>query len=355
MACCYSHETAIKVFIYSGANTLVNMNEKINVSSRRFKELTRESCQKKNANSLRKILTCFDDKERLDCLILNKAHKRPDRLINWHRLNTNANKFCIYEIRNSVDLYVVCPELAFVQYAANHGLIDVIRTGSALCSNFMLTDECTSGIAQVSTSVTSVAKIKKFISNNSYMSGNQQANRALRYIVQGAWSPRESALALCLTLPRQYGGFALGKITMNKQVKLLDQTYVLGQKKYKTRIPDIMITARGYDKKKYTVGIDYDSDAFHADIKSQQRDLMRENQLSLANSFRHISISTSMITDYMKLFQTVDQIRLLLKQRKHWSRMKKIETIADYDPQQYIWEKHIELWRRLFFSKNDCW
>ena len=98
--------------------------------------------------------------------------------------------------------------------------------------------------------------------HRSSQAGRQMA-RAVRYAVEGAASPMETALALMLSLPRNVGGYGLPKPRMN---------WVIDVEGGRFRVVDAYWPDAG-------VGLEYDSDAHHAEKDKIRADSLRRNEV----------------------------------------------------------------------------
>lgn len=123
--------------------------------------------------------------------------------------------------------YVVSPELAFVQYARDASLVDLLRAGTELTGSYaaLLRSPGASGDFDASgfkkgEPVTSLARLSACAEKMSCEQGVKRVRVALRYLPEGCASPMESALALLLCLPRMYGGYALPKPMVNYRIEM---------------------------------------------------------------------------------------------------------------------------------------
>lgn len=98
--------------------------------------------------------------------------------------------------------------------------------------------------------------------HESSQAGRQMA-RAVRYAVEGAASPMETALALMLSLPRSAGGYGLPKPRMN---------WVIDVEGDRCRVVDLCWPDA-------SIGLEYDSDAHHAEKDKIRADSLRRNEV----------------------------------------------------------------------------
>ncbi len=131
--------------------------------------------------------------------------------------------------------------------ARSHELVDLIAIGYALCSGYRLVGENGHVMTREKNDKpsTSVERLGDYLDRAGTMRGKTAARRALRHIANGSLSPRESSLATSLSLPLHLGGYALGKVEMNRSVMVQTKTRTDGRAIREARRPDVIITAEG--------------------------------------------------------------------------------------------------------------
>ena len=213
-------------------------------------------------------------------------------------------------------LFIVSPQLSFVQLCQKKSLIKVIQLGFQLCGRY-------NGLRfnpHVST-----ASIQSFIKSGKPLRGSKLARQALPYIRDNSASPMETACTLLLCLPYKYGGYGIPFPELNKTIPL---TY--GTRKLTSH--DFFIGDLVWQKERLVV--EYNSDKFHIDKRSLYNDVQRSNLLDL-NGIRTITITRRMLFDVYEFEQTA---LLIGKTLNH--RIKKPKG---------FYQKQIEL-RRLLFN-----
>lgn len=66
--------------------------------------------------------------------------------------------------------------------------------------------------------MTSAARIGQYLAKIDGTYGTAKARRALAYVRDGSISPTESAMAMALSMPRRFGGFAAGDVVLGENV-----------------------------------------------------------------------------------------------------------------------------------------
>lgn len=122
-------------------------------------------------------------------------------------------------VRVASGLYVSCPELCFVQLSSSGTFLDAVRWGYALCGVSAIASDSRSGLVS-RPSLTSVAAIGDYLDDSSGLRGLPAARRALAQVRDGSASPRETDLAMRLTLPGRWGGYGIGGAQLNFRIDL---------------------------------------------------------------------------------------------------------------------------------------
>ena len=117
-------------------------------------------------------------------------------------------------------MYVVSPELCFVQMCQSLGLADALELGMELCGTYALRPEGLEGMAQRDFPLIDVEALRRHLQSWQELNGIALARRAAKYITGGSASPMETKLYLLLCLPLQYGGYNLGFPELNPELDL---------------------------------------------------------------------------------------------------------------------------------------
>lgn len=113
---------------------------------------------------------------------------------------------------------VAAPELAFVQMAADLPLEQLIELGYELCGTYWrnrVDKTCSYQLPPL----TKTCHLVSYAQANPSLHGARKALRALKYVVDNSASPRESKLAIMLSLPSRCGGYGLAGFKMNHVVQ----------------------------------------------------------------------------------------------------------------------------------------
>ena len=122
----------------------------------------------------------------------------------------------------SPEISVASPELTFVQMAAVLRLPELIALGMELCGTYRRNAIRPSAFESAKPKtlydqpqLTTVQKLRDFISTAGRLNGIKEARKALKYVRDYSASPYETIIYLLLCLPRRLGGYALPEPELN--------------------------------------------------------------------------------------------------------------------------------------------
>ena len=150
----------------------------------------------------------------LHCVVQEPKNRRGIKDGHCHVLSAQMEAICLRRDNAGSFLGVVSPEVLFLQMAAQLSLIELVRLGYELCGSYTLPMAQPNyagtprGFCRRSP-LTSVAKLNEHITlccNSRYV---KNTRAALRYVVDGAASPKETELCMLMVLPRKMGGYGL--------------------------------------------------------------------------------------------------------------------------------------------------
>lgn len=217
-----------------------------------------------------------------------------------------------------VEVYVCCPELAFVQVCQLVDRQEAIYFGNIICSDFRLEPLARGGVVfrQGSDSaLTSVERIRSYLERIEGGWGTNRAASALRYMHERARSPKECALGMLLCLPSKLGGFDLGDLSFNESISIYDGRDRYGDKKYVTRYPDLLISSRDSRGGLHQVAVDYDPDSTHAGEWKSVADTRRRIEFASVRDLTHFTITSGDAADFRYLESIAERISAALGRR----------------------------------------
>lgn len=197
-----------------------------------------------------------------------------------------------------------------------------------------------------------MASIGRFLDRAQGMKGVRPARRALRYVVEHAWSPKESGLAMFYGLPCHYGGMHIGTVALNPCVEVYAGRDMFGEAKTETRYPDIVISAvhKGI---RYDVAFDYDADSTHEGGDKAVKDRRRANAIATVRNLVHFTLVASDISDFNYLVLMGERARRVLKQRRKPSLNVPRDSVEGRRALSEYRERQLELFNSFVMGMRD--
>lgn len=135
-----------------------------------------------------------------------------------HKQYSQLPPHSLYPLWNGI--YVVSPELCFVQMCKSLSFAGTVELGMELCGTYALRPNGLEESAQRDYTLINAATLPKRLESWEGLKGLPLARKASKYLVGGSASPMETKLYLLLCLPLQYGGYNLGRPELNPKLDL---------------------------------------------------------------------------------------------------------------------------------------
>ena len=214
MNICLSHDAAFRWLVR-------NRNPRITGNRTTARVLPCTSPFVSESRTLRSLLGIDDGK--LEVLVRTSAGRRDGDCLRSHYSGSAypAGSFVKVPVEGFGAVCCSSPELTFLQIAVKHTLLETVYMGYALCSSYRIDADAENGIAlreDDDEPLTSVARIGQYLAKVDGAYGTAKARRALAYVRDGSISPTESAMAMALSMPRRFGGFAAGDVVLGENV-----------------------------------------------------------------------------------------------------------------------------------------
>lgn len=214
MNICLSHDAAFRWLVR-------NRNPRITGNRTTARVLPCTSPFVSESRTLRSLLGIDDGK--LEVLVRTSAGRRDGDCLRSHYSGSAypAGSFVKVPVEGFDAVCCSSPELTFLQIAVKHTLLETVYMGYALCSSYRIDADAENGIALREGDdepLTSVARIGQYLAKVDGTYGSAKARRALAYVRDGSISPTESAMAMALSMPRRFGGFAAGDVVLGENV-----------------------------------------------------------------------------------------------------------------------------------------
>lgn len=214
MNICLSHDAAFRWLVR-------NRNPRITGNRTTARVLPCTSPFVSESRTLRSLLGIEDGK--LEVLVRTSAGRRDGDCLRSHYSGSAypAGSFVKVPVEGFGAVCCSSPELTFLQIAVKHTLLETVYMGYALCSSYRIDADAENGIALREGDdepLTSVARIGQYLAKVDGTYGSAKARRALAHVRDGSISPTESAMAMALSMPRRFGGFAAGDVVLGENV-----------------------------------------------------------------------------------------------------------------------------------------
>ena len=167
------------------------------------------------------------------------------------------------------DLYIVSPELSFVQMANRFSLVETIGYGFELCGTYT-PSECAKEEPAQLMRLSSAQRLDAYCKRVPGMHGVVRARKAVGAVLDNSHSIKETELAMMLSLSKRMHGFATPRPTLNYPIKVQGKREsFMSQIDYEIDLcwPDCF------------VGIEVDSKKYHKGEMKLVKDARRRNTL----------------------------------------------------------------------------
>ncbi|RDB64736.1 hypothetical protein C1878_01725 [Gordonibacter sp. 28C] len=196
---------------------------------------------------------------------------------------------------------VSSPELCFLQMAERENPVDLVMDGLELCGTY----DISTGEMRSCAPLTTAAKLEAFVAKSAGAHGRKKALWALRFVVDGSASPRETVLAMLLCLPYRFGGYGFAPPCLNYRIDVGAHAQKMASRKF-YRCDLYWPEAK--------LAIEYDSDSEHLGSRSAASDSSRRNALD-ALGVDVISVTTLQIASRVEMERIANHIGKRLGKR----------------------------------------
>ena len=226
----------------------------------------------------------------LHVLVDSQAKKSASKHVIPHVCTKELAQGSLLQLKRGV--YVASIGICLVQLSRRLSIPGLIRVCYELCAKYeVVPDPCCEERQdaenllhhcrqQKCQQLISVAELRRSVSDNSHLKGAKRVLDALRFVVDGSESPRETDLAMYTWCPPRFGGYGFRVATMNKTVLINGRE----------RRCDLFFSQE-------RVGVEYDSDLHHSGPRKSAEDSSRVKQLE-GKGYRMISITNGELQDF---------------------------------------------------------
>ncbi len=229
----------------------------------------------------------------------------------------------------NADIGIASPEACLVQMANVLEVVELTGIMHELCGFYSPSSISESGLISRDP-LTDAKKLEAVASRLSGTHGIKKFLRALSCLRGPSRSPMETALTLCLSMPKLLGGYGLSGMCLNTKTSL--DSFSRKASGIDELEPDILFA----DQK---LCIEYDGKSFHSGRDAVQRDARRGNFLTL-NGYDVITIGASQLLHADNMHKTA-----LLIARRLGKRIR-IEDMSEF-------RRRRDILRYLVLSRNS--
>lgn len=152
----------------------------------------------------------------LHCVVPKPKNRRNIKDGCCHVFGGEMQAICLHKGMDESSLCVVSPEVLFLEMAALLSGIELVKLGYELCGVYSLpmSQPNYAGTPRGFNrrkALTSVERLTAHVASQSSNRSVKKARWALRYVLDGSASPKETELCMLMVLPRKIGGYGLGK------------------------------------------------------------------------------------------------------------------------------------------------
>ena len=210
-----------------------------------------------------------------------------------------------------IAIYIATPELCFISAANKLPMHLLAELGCILCANYALCDH--NDLGQIfRESILSAEMLSEYIRAANKNKGHRSAEKAIRFIKDGANSPKETKLSVICSLPLAYGGYNYSGNVFNERIEL--------NKKAKNML--------GLDScecdmvwKAERVIVEYDSNLTHLDENQHSYDKGKANAL-FESGYKLVVVTYNNIKEFDSMESISELIRHALGRKKRTRELK---------------------------------
>lgn len=249
----------------------------------------------------------------LHVLVPRAAMRRNNAGVRWHVHEGRLPKTSFSMLAPGV--FAVRPEFALL-HVAQRNKLEALTWAFELAGSYRVCRDDGRGFVKADPLVAR-ASLSRFARAHSGLFGSAALHRVGQYVLEGAASPMESALAMLLCLPASLGGFGLPAAELNARVDISVRSELSFMKRY--YVADMCW-------RKQRVIVEYDSDAFHVGSSRIAEDAARRDAL-LHTGYDVVTVGRAQIMDRIRCAETASVVsraighRLRIRtsdwQRKH--------------------------------------
>lgn len=304
-----------------------------------------------SANAIEVLTSSRQGAVSLDFLVGHVGNRRSVEGVNAHVMEGALPplSFCFIGNIAHMELYIVSPELLFLQLCDVLNLEEAVFCGSSLCSNYLMCSGDNGGVTLRNESggpLTSVEKLKAYVKQCGGRRGSGKAQVILPYVLKNSYSPMETGIAMMYRMPKRLGGFGFRDVALNEEIRLKAASLGCSASSAVVRKPDILVTVNRAGKC-FRAGIDYDSSAVHTQSDRIYFDSLRRNEIAAGKQFSHFTITKRQALEFGAFCEVGNQVRQVLGIRADAHLRVGRNTPEGIRKHQELLHKQFKLWAKV--------
>lgn len=244
-------------------------------------------------------------------IVSGSNHCRAVDGVAFHVVSTKIPSGSFMKLCDGV--YVATPEYVLVRMASRLDRFEMLRLLYEFCGAYVRNEGDARGFSNCEP-ITSLGRVSRFVEKASGIRGVREARLLTRHVLGGSASPRETDVAMQVTLPQHMGGYGLGGAKLNERIELTES-----QRRELSRpaiTPDMVWVGN-------RLALEYESDAWHSGSKEFVRDSRRRNDLR--------TLGYDVITVTNDEFKSVSDMDRIAKNLAKGLGVRMRVSVADYE------------------------
>ena len=204
-----------------------------------------------------------------DFLSSSDKDRRTHPFVKNHVMSQRLPGACLRKVADGV--YIVSPELAFIQKANDLTDFDSILLGYALMGTYGLCDfGWNDKLLDMRRPFMTQSQLNSALDKVQGIRGSKKARRISKYLMPESASPAETRFGMSMTMPRRLGGLAQKDLMLNYEIPLTQaQQKIAGKESYHVDLFD----------PRTNIGFEYLGEESHNGMIRGVKDLRRESIL----------------------------------------------------------------------------
>ena len=268
------------------------------------KEVLQSSCSRKDITSSLEELKFSSP---VHVLVSDAVNRVSSETIITHKMPEHLPEYSFIKI--SEDIFIVSPELCFLQASSSLSIPELVLLANDLCAIYIKDDQ-EEYFQRKRTPVTTTGNIRAYIYIAKNIRGIKNAKTSIKYALDNSNSPMESRLSVLATLPLSWGGYGLIKPQLNLFI-----AFTKNAVEYSGQTGCYCDMA--WVKQK--VVLEYDSTLTHLEIHQHYKDKKRATALTISG-YKVISITAEQIKSFRNIETMFYNVREVLKMQKRQER-----------------------------------